>query len=249
MNAKHECLSDALCAAQAEFPAIVKEKVANTGKYAYAYADIADVIAAVTPVLAKHGLCQLQRMAVQNGQQLLVSELRHKAESVASEMLLPIEGVDPQSVGKVITYYRRYALQALLGVAAEKDDDAADMGDVRQPTAAPQHQAPPRQPPDFVQRRPQAAHPSREDVGEARYNIEGYEVSPKGWIEDARRASHARQGQALLEWWAGYRQTREMIYRRHEAHRDALAELSAEIKERATAAQAPREPADILRAG
>jgi hypothetical protein len=212
MNAKHECLSDALCAAQAEFPAIVKEKVANTGKYAYAYADIADVIAAVTPVLAKHGLCQLQRMAVQNGQQLLVSELRHKAESVASEMLLPIEGVDPQSVGKVITYYRRYALQALLGVAAETDDDAADMG-------------------------------------EARYNIEGYEVSPKGWIEDARRASHARQGQALLEWWAGYRQTREMIYRRHEAHRDALAELSAEIKERATAAQAPREPADILRAG
>lgn len=252
----HECLSDALAAAQSEFPPIIKDKVANTPKYTYSYSDISDVIAAVTPVMARHGLCQLQRMAVRDGQQLLVTELRFKQEIVASEMILPLEGLDPQSCGKVITYARRYTLQAILGVAAEKDDDAAGTGDVRQPAAAPQRQAPPRQPPDFVQRRPQAVPAPREDVGETRYTIEGYEVTASGWIEDARRASRARQGQALLEWWAGYRDTRAAIYKRHEAHRDALAELSAEIKERGhaadpspSAAKPAPAPADLLRAG
>jgi hypothetical protein len=132
----HECLSDALAAAQAEFMPIRKDKVAATPKYSYPYADIADVIAAVTPALSKHGLCQVQRMAIREGQQLLLTELRFKAECLASEMILPLAGLDPQGIGKVLTYYRRYALQALLGVAAERDDDAADTSDVRQPEAA-----------------------------------------------------------------------------------------------------------------
>jgi hypothetical protein len=132
----HECLSDALAAAQAEFEPILKNKTAATPKYSYPYADIADVIAAVTPALSKHGLCQMQRMAIRDGQQLLLTELRFKAECLVSEMILPIAGLDPQGVGKVLTYFRRYALQALLGVAAERDDDAADTGEVRQPEAA-----------------------------------------------------------------------------------------------------------------
>jgi hypothetical protein len=132
----HECLSDALAAAQAEFGHILKNKMANTGKYSYAYSDIADVIAAVTPALSKHGLCQLQRFVIRDCQQLLVTELRFKQEIVSSEMLLPITGLDPQTIGKLTTYFRRYSLQSILGVAAEKDDDAADTGDVRQPEAA-----------------------------------------------------------------------------------------------------------------
>lgn len=132
----HECLSDALSAAQGEFPRILKDKIAVTPKYSYAFADISDVIAAVAPVLSRHGLCQLQRFAIREGQQLLVTELRHKAECISSEMILPLAGLDPQGIGKVLTYYRRYALQALLGVAAERDDDAADTGGVRQPEAA-----------------------------------------------------------------------------------------------------------------
>src|SRR3954468_4906709 len=107
----HECLSDALSAAQGEFPHILKNKVATTPKFTYAYADISDVIAAVAPVLSRHGLCQLQRFAIREGQQLLVTELRHKAEVVSSEMILPIAGLDPQSIGKIVTYARRFTLQ------------------------------------------------------------------------------------------------------------------------------------------
>jgi hypothetical protein len=57
-------------------------------------------------------------------------------------MILPLAGLDPQSCGKVLTYYRRYALQALLGVAAERDDDAADTGHVRQPDPPPRPSSP-----------------------------------------------------------------------------------------------------------
>jgi hypothetical protein len=94
------------------------------------------------------------------------------------------------------------------------------------------------------------------DVGEAKYLLEGYECFAATWIEMAAKASRRRQGQVLLDWWAGYRPTRELIYRRHEAHRDALAELSADIKARGhaadpspSAAQPAPAPADLLRAG
>jgi hypothetical protein len=146
---KHETLEAALCAAQGEFDRIAKDRTAKvrsqkTGaEFTYHYADLADVLAAVTPALVKNGICHTQRMEVRDGMQLLVSELRGYGAVIASEMILPLAGLDPQSCGKVITYYRRYALQALLGVAAERDDDAADTGHVRQPE--PHRIAPPRQ--------------------------------------------------------------------------------------------------------
>ncbi len=145
---KHETLEAALCAAQGEFDRIAKDKMAKvrsqkTGaEFTYHYADLADVLAAVTPALVKNGICHTQRMEVRDGMQLLVSELRGYGAVIASEMILPLAGLDPQSCGKVVTYYRRYALQALLGVAAERDDDAADTGHVRQPE--PHRIAPPR---------------------------------------------------------------------------------------------------------
>ena len=132
-------LEAALCAAQAEFASSAKARTAKvrsqkTGaEFTYSYADLADVLEAVQPALTKHGIVQLQRMEVRDGHQLLITELRGHGSVIASEMLLPIAGLDPQSIGKVLTYYRRYAFQALLGVAAERDDDAADTGHIRQP--------------------------------------------------------------------------------------------------------------------
>jgi hypothetical protein len=148
--AETKSLEAALCAAQAEFASIAKARTAKvrsqkTGaEFSYSYADLADVLEAVQPALTKHGIVQLQRMEVRDEHQLLITELRGHGSVIASEMLLPIAGLDPQSIGKVLTYYRRYALQALLGVAAERDDDAADTGHIRQP--APPRQLTPRHP-------------------------------------------------------------------------------------------------------
>src|SRR3954452_7790691 len=134
----HECLVDALVAAKIAFAPVVKTRTAKIksakGEYGYRYANLEDVIEAVEGALTANGIAQLQRMAVRDGHQLLVTELRWKGEVIAAEMILPLEGLDPQGCGKVISYYRRYALQSLLGITAE-DDDATDTQHVRQPAA------------------------------------------------------------------------------------------------------------------
>lgn len=136
----HECLVDALVAAKVAFAPVLKTRSAKIksgkGDFGYKYASLEDVIEAVEGALTTNGIAQLQRMAVRDGHQLLVTELRWKGEVIAAEMILPLEGLDPQGCGKVISYYRRYALQALLGITAE-DDDATDTQHVRQPAAKP----------------------------------------------------------------------------------------------------------------
>lgn len=135
-------LFGALAAAQAEMPSLTKGKKATVpgrdGKpgYTYAYADLADVLRAALPVLAKHGLCVLQPPGVEQAfaagpgrdqcRVVVDTILAHgkSAAMVVSTLVLTLEGAKPQSVGSAITYARRYALTALLGLAAEEDDDA-----------------------------------------------------------------------------------------------------------------------------
>jgi hypothetical protein len=48
----------------------------------------------------------------------------HKSgHSTTTTLLLPIKDQSPQGVGGAITYARRYALAAVLGIASEDDDD------------------------------------------------------------------------------------------------------------------------------
>jgi hypothetical protein len=118
-----EGLVAALARAQAAFGAIDKAKRAEAGKYGYSYADIADVLAEVRPKLNAEGIAVLQPIRVTEHGMVLVTQLRKGDEVLESEMLLPIEGQAPQQVGSLCTYYRRYALCSLVGVAPENEDD------------------------------------------------------------------------------------------------------------------------------
>jgi hypothetical protein len=52
--------------------------------------------------------------------------LAHKSgEFIRNDLTLPVDSLDPQAIGTAITYARRYALQALLGIAPEEGDDDA----------------------------------------------------------------------------------------------------------------------------
>ncbi len=44
---------------------------------------------------------------------------------MSSTFSMPAPSTNPQTIGSVITYARRYAYQSVLGIAAEDDDDAA----------------------------------------------------------------------------------------------------------------------------
>jgi len=108
------------------------------------YADLAEVLNTVRPVLAEHGISIVQAPSYAEGivsvTMLLMHESGEYVESVASS---PIQKDDPQGIGSATTYLRRYALAAMCGVAQEDDDgNAASKAPGRQPVAAPEVKAP-----------------------------------------------------------------------------------------------------------
>ena len=64
----------------------------------------------------------------------LVTKLIH-AESeqwVASHLTIPTTKHDPQTIGSLLTYMRRYSLSVLVGVVSEEDDDGNAASGVEQ---------------------------------------------------------------------------------------------------------------------
>lgn len=128
-------LAPALVAAQAEMPTPARDKtgtVKGQGKhgpyeYTYKYADLSTIWPRVWPVLAKHGLAVSQfPCTLDDGRAGLATALIHTSgEWLMDEMPLATEGAGPQAQGSGITYARRYALCAVLGLVADEDDDGA----------------------------------------------------------------------------------------------------------------------------
>jgi hypothetical protein len=121
-------LAGALSKAQAEFPPIPKTRTAKvltkTGReYEYNYADLSDILKAVLPVLSKHGLAITQAIVEIDGSRKVATTLMHvSGQCLKGCMSLPNTD-KAQELGAVVTYYRRYSLCGILGIAAEDDLD------------------------------------------------------------------------------------------------------------------------------
>ena len=124
-------LAAALVSAQAEFPTVTKTKVARVptkggGEYAYRYADLPDVLAAVQPVLTKHGLAVIgfPDTTAEGGKPALTTRLVHiSGQWIEATVELFLSQETPQGQGSAITYARRYGLCGALNIAADEDDD------------------------------------------------------------------------------------------------------------------------------
>jgi hypothetical protein len=127
----HTSLAAALAAFQGEVPTFKKSKTAKVkmktgGEYTYTYADLGDILPVVGPLMAKHGLSWSSKPGRdEQGEWVLRYVLRHDSgESDNDEMSLCVEKrCKPQELGSAITYMRRYAQGAQLGLATEGDDD------------------------------------------------------------------------------------------------------------------------------
>jgi hypothetical protein len=86
------------------------------------YSSINDVLEAVLPTLTENGLCFVQFPDGGN----LTTRLMHVSGEwmEASYTLNPVQNT-PQAGGSAITYARRYALLAVLGLGTEDDDGHA----------------------------------------------------------------------------------------------------------------------------
>lgn len=119
-------LHAALVAALKDLTVVEKGRTADTGKYSYDYASIEDVVRATRPALATHGLVALTPLTNVNGQPAVEVHLVHTSGEQLVLGPFPFDaGRDPQATGSAVTYMRRYALLAALGMAAGDDDDGA----------------------------------------------------------------------------------------------------------------------------
>lgn len=131
--------AEAFLAAQKEFPTINKGKTAkietNKGSYSYKYADLGDVLDSVLPILHKHGLGLSQPLVAADGRVGVGTRLYHTSGHVEDfgELLLPA-GNTPQVAGSALTYARRYAACAALGIVADEDDDGRAASQPSKPT-------------------------------------------------------------------------------------------------------------------
>jgi len=142
-------LNAALAAAQGEFPAITKSKEVTVktktgGNYSYSYAPLDAIFHVCRPILARNGLALTQLL--EDG--AIRTELRHASGGViGSSFPLPAQPSNAQELGSLLTYLRRYAIVAMLGIAAEDDDDGAQATEAkpagRKRAAAPRSQPSP----------------------------------------------------------------------------------------------------------
>jgi hypothetical protein len=116
-------LAGAFAKARAEFKPVRKESVNPFFKSKYA--DLSVIIEATYDALSKNGLAVMQFPGEVNGGHVKVlTMLCHASgEWVSEETTMPVAKADAQGIGSALTYGRRYALQSILNVAAEADDD------------------------------------------------------------------------------------------------------------------------------
>jgi len=125
-------LAGALAKAQGQFPAIERtSKVDFTtksgAKIKYSYAPLPDIIKACKKPLSDNELSVMQHIWTRGKDERVVIEtvLCHSSgEWVSSSFTMTGTANDPQAMGSLITYGRRYGLSSILGVSADEDDDA-----------------------------------------------------------------------------------------------------------------------------
>jgi hypothetical protein len=122
----HETLAEALVAALEDLTVVVASRTAEMGTFSYRYADMAAVVKDTRPVLARHGLVALTPLQDHpEGLACTVVILHRSGERLDFGPFPFAQGRDAQATGSAITYARRYALVAALGMAAGDDDDGA----------------------------------------------------------------------------------------------------------------------------
>jgi hypothetical protein len=95
--------------------------------YSYTYADLADTLQSVRPILAANDLAVLQNASTQHPDHVHISTtlLHSSGQWVTFAPLALPAGRTAQETGSAISYGRRYHLLACLGLAAEDDDGAS----------------------------------------------------------------------------------------------------------------------------
>jgi hypothetical protein len=119
-----DAISAALAKAQGDI--INPAKEAQNPHFRSHYADLSSGINAVRDGLSKNGIAFVQSTSLEGDTLMLETRLTHSSGQWLSSMFPVCRfPAKPQEVGSAMTYARRYALFALVGIAGEDDDGEA----------------------------------------------------------------------------------------------------------------------------
>ena len=123
-------LMDALAQAQAEMPTLHRDRTATVstksgGSFSYKFVDGGQLLAAALTALSKHGIAVLQFVESDDEHVTVTTRLAKGAEWIESMLAHRLDLIDPQRLGSLLTYLKRYGLQALAGVPVMNEDDDA----------------------------------------------------------------------------------------------------------------------------
>jgi hypothetical protein len=115
-------LAAALAKAQGQLKAASKSSI--NPHFKSKYADLAAIWDVAREPLSSNGLAVLQRVSSSLDGVLITTQLVHSSgEWIKDRCVWPVAQRTPQGMGSAITYGKRYALAALVGIAADEDDD------------------------------------------------------------------------------------------------------------------------------
>lgn len=115
-----------LAAALAKAQGAIKGALKDTANpfFKSKYADLSSVWEACRSQLSANGLSVVQTPCQGEGGINVETMLMHcSGQWISSQFTMPVAKQDAQAVGSAITYARRYALAAMIGIAPEDDDD------------------------------------------------------------------------------------------------------------------------------
>jgi cell division septation protein DedD len=190
----------AMADAAKEMPVISKSIQVSfgAGRTSYRHADLAEVTAAVAPVLGRHGLSYRFETVTEPGRITVTCVVSHKGgHCIRNSLTGPPDTSGSknliQSMGSTITYLSRYSLMATLGLAAARDDDGAGAQyeyAVETVPAPPQQQSQSRarRPPPAPAPDPMADEAMQSAAGTYLKQIEGLDNMADGekWVETMR---------------------------------------------------------------
>jgi hypothetical protein len=127
----------ALAKAQGDIPTPKRDRVVDTGKYSYSYADLASIRDVCRKPLKDNGIAVIQSAVTRNYSVEITTLLAHASGQWVECGPLVVDAAGGQNVaqatGSVITYLKRYALSAALCIATDDDDDAQSAAAEKKP--------------------------------------------------------------------------------------------------------------------
>lgn len=123
-STKPKSLTEALLKTQKEMPDLQKNAI--NPHFGNRYISLDSLMEQVLPVLQANDLLLTQAPTEVDGGAALLTRFTHvpTGESVEATMPLILDRQNAQGLGSALTYARRYALMAWLGLVADEDDDA-----------------------------------------------------------------------------------------------------------------------------